>query len=238
MSQQAGGIGTRGVGETNTEIMRRHWQKEIKTVKSKLEKVAQNRHQQMRHRKQSGIPTVSIIGYTNAGKTTLFNAISRKKDKVENAPFATLDSSVSSLYLQNVGKEIFISDTIGFIQDLPTMLIDAFKSTFMETINADILLHVIDSSDENIHLKINTVNQILESLNLESKQQIYVFNKTDKLSKSKRSNLSKKYHQNKHVFISAKNNQGVDKLVDVIETELLGMGLKRSKHLSYLDNLL
>jgi len=238
MSQQAGGIGTRGVGETNTEIMRRHWQKEKKTVKSKLEKVAQNRHQQMKHRKQSGIPTVSIIGYTNAGKTTLFNAISSKKDKVRDALFATLDSSVSSMYLKHVGKQIFISDTIGFIQDLPTMLIDAFKSTLLETINADILLHVIDSSDENVHLKINTVNQIIESIGLESKQQIYVFNKTDKLSKTKRGELSKKYHKNKHIFISAKNNQGVDKLVDVIETELLSIGLKRSKHLSYLDNLL
>ena len=237
MSQQAGGIGTRGVGETNTEIIRRHWQKEIKTVESKLEKVTQNRHQQMKHRKQSGIPTVSIIGYTNAGKTTLFNAISSKKDKVENALFATLDSSVSSMYLQNVGKKIFISDTIGFIQDLPTMLIDAFKSTLLETINADILLHVIDSSDENTHLKINTVNQTLESIDLESKQQIYVFNKTDKLSKTKRGELSKKYHKNKHIFISAKNNQGIDKLVDLIETQLLGMGLKRAKHLSYLDNI-
>ena len=191
----------------------------------------------MKHRKQSGIPTVSIIGYTNAGKTTLFNAISSKKDKVENALFATLDSSVSSMYLQNIGKKIFISDTIGFIQDLPTMLIDAFKSTLLETINADILLHVIDSSDENMYLKINTVNQTLESIDLESKQQIYVFNKTDKLSKTKRGELSKKYHKNKHILISAKNNQGIDKLVDLIETQLLGMGLKRAKHLSYLDNI-
>ena len=237
MSRQAGGIGTRGVGEKNTEIMHRHWQKEIKTVKSELEKVTQNRHQQMKHRKQSGIPTVSIIGYTNAGKTTLFNAISSKKDKVENTLFATLDSSVSSMYLQNIGKKIFISDTIGFIQDLPTMLIDAFKSTLLETINADLLLHVIDSSDKNIHLKINTVNKILKSINLESKQQIYVFNKTDILSKIKRDELSEKYHKNKHIFISAKNNQGVDNLVDIIETKLLSMGLKRARHLSYLDNL-
>jgi len=237
MSQQAGGIGTRGVGEKNIEIMRRHWQKEIKTVKSELEKVIQNRHQQMKYRKQSGIPTVSIIGYTNAGKTTLFNAISRKKNKVEDTLFATLDSSVSSMYLQNIGKKIFISDTIGFIQDLPTMLIDAFKSTLLETINADVLLHVIDSSDKNIHLKINTVNKILKSINLESKQQIYVFNKTDILSKIKRDELSEKYHKNKHIFISAKNNQGVDNLVDIIETKLLSMGLKRARHLSYLDNL-
>jgi len=238
MSQQAGGIGTRrGTGETNTEIMRRHWRKEIKIVEEKLEKVTQNRDQQMKRRKQSGVSTVSIIGYTNAGKTTLFNAISRKEDKVANALFVTLDSSVSSLYLQNVGKKIFISDTIGFIQDLPTTLIDAFKSTLSETLNADILLHVIDSSDENMSLKIDTVNQILKSLGLASKKQIYVFNKIDKLSKTRRSYLSKKYPQGSHIFLSAKDNQGVDKLVDLIESKLLGMGLKRAKHLSYLDNL-
>ncbi len=237
MSQQAGGIGTRGLGETNTEIIQRHWQKEIKTVESKLKKVTQNRHQQMKHRKKSGIPTVSIIGYTNAGKTTLFNAIGSKNNKVENALFATLDSSVSSMYLQNVGKEIFISDTIGFIQDLPITLIDAFESTLLETVNADLLLHVIDSSDQNIHMKINTVNQILKSINLGSKKQIYVFNKTDKISKTKKGELSKKYHKNKHLFISAKNNQGVGKLVDLIENQLLDMGLKRAKHLSYLDDI-
>lgn len=237
MSQQRGGIGTKGPGETITEIIQRHWHKEIKTVENKLKKVTQNRHQQMKHRKKSGIPTVSIIGYTNAGKTTLFNAIGSKKNKVENTLFATLDSSVSSMYLQNVGKEIFISDTIGFIQDLPITLIDAFKSTLLETVNADILLHVIDSSDQNIDLKIDTVNQILESINLGSKKQIYVFNKTDKISKTKEGELSKKYHKNKHLFISAKNNQGVEKLVDLIETQLLDMGLKRAKHLSYLDDV-
>jgi len=237
MSQQAGGIGSRGIGETNTELMRRHWQKEIKTTKDKLKKVILNRYQQMKHRKQSGVPTVSIIGYTNAGKTTLFNVMSNKKDKVENALFATLDSSVSSMYLQNVGKKIFISDTIGFIQDLPTMLIDAFKSTLLETVNADILLHVIDSTDKNMHLKINTVNKILESIDLKSKKQIYVFNKTDKLSKIKKDALLNEYSKVKHVFISAKNNQGVDKLIDLIETQLLDMGLKRAKHLSYLDDI-
>lgn len=237
MSQQAGGIGTKGIGETNTEIMRRHWRKEIKSVKDKLEKVTQNRDQQMKHRKQSGIPTVSIIGYTNAGKTTLFNALSSKNNQVKNVLFATLDSSVGSLYLPNVGKEIFISDTIGFIQDLPTMLIDAFKSTLLETVNADILLHVIDSADKNVHLKIDTVNQILASIGLESKPQIYVFNKTDRISTTRRDELSQKYHQNKQIFISAKNNQHVDQLVRIIETQLLDMGLKRAQHLSYLDEI-
>lgn len=144
---------------------------------------------------------------------------------------------MSSLYLHNVGKKIYISDTIGFIQDLPAILIDAFKSTLMETINADILLHVIDSEDVNMFLKIKTVNQILKSLHLESKLQIYVFNKIDKISNSRKENLSTKYDHQKHVFISARDDLGVDELVSVIETELMGMGLKRAKHLSYLDDL-
>jgi len=220
MSQQAGGIGTSGIGETNTEIMRRHWQKEIKTVKKNLEKVSQNRAQQMKYRRKSGIPTVSIIGYTNAGKTSLFNVLGSKKGKVEDALFATLDSSVGSLYLQKAARKIFISDTIGFIQDLPTLLIDAFKSTLLETINADILLHVIDSSDENMQLKINTVNKILRSIGLESKQQIYVFNKIDRLSETKKVEFLNKYCRDNSVFISAKNNQGIDKLIDIIEVKL------------------
>ena len=236
MSQQAGGIGTRGVGETYTETIRRHWQKEIKTVENKLKKITLNRHQQMKSRKQSGIPTVSIIGYTNAGKTSLFNRISKKKDKVQNALFATLDSSVSTIFLQNIGKKIFVSDTIGFIHDLPTQLIDAFKSTLLETVNADILLHVIDVSDENMFLKVKTVNQILIDLNLEKVQQIFVFNKVDKISTSKQKAVSKDYSQKEHIFISAKNNINIDKLINLIEIKLLSMGLERAKHLDYLDN--
>lgn len=236
MSQQGGGIGTRGLGETQTEIMQRHWRREIKAIENKLDKLLQNRHQQMSHRKKSNIPTVSIIGYTNAGKTTLFNTLSNKKDKVRDALFATLDSSVSTIYLQNIGKEIFLSDTIGFIQDLPTMLIDAFKSTLMETINADILLHVIDSSDPNISIKIETVEAILESLGLETKQQVFVFNKADKISPTQQKELANNTNE-LHIFTSATNDVGLKDLVELIEQELLKKGLKRAKHLAYLDNL-
>ena len=134
LSQQGGGIGTRGIGETQTEIMRRHWRDQIGIVEKKLQKVSTTRSQQMKHRRQSGVPTVSIVGYTNAGKTTLFNRLSSKDDLVQDRLFATLDSSVSSMYLQGVGKKIYISDTIGFIQELPTELVEAFKSTLLETL--------------------------------------------------------------------------------------------------------
>lgn len=237
MSQQGGGIGVKGIGETQSEIMRRHWRNQVGVVKSKLDKVTQNRQQQMKRRRQSGVPTVAIIGYTNAGKTTLFNAIGNKKDKIKNVLFTTLDSSVSSVYLQNVGKEIYISDTIGFIQDLPTTLVEAFKSTLLETVNADILLHTIDCLDKDMSLKIDTVNKLLESLGLETKRQIYVFNKADKLLKARKEEILEKHGKNKYIFVSAKENIDLDKLIALVEQELLGMGMKRAEHLSYLDSI-
>lgn len=235
MSQQGGGIGTRGLGETNTEVMRRHWKNEIRSVESKLAKVKQNRQQQMAHRKSSHTPTVSIIGYTNAGKTSLFNALGNKQDKVENALFATLDSSVSSLYLPGLGYPIFISDTIGFIQDLPTQLIDAFRSTLMETINADILLQVVDISDPNHQLKIQAVNQILAELSVDITPQIYVFNKADLISADQQQGFSESFKPQSPLFISAKNHQGLAGLITLIETKLLKLGFKRAAHLDYLE---
>lgn len=237
LSQQGGGIGTRGIGETQTEIMRRHWRDQIGIVEKKLQKVSTTRSQQMKHRRQSGVPTVSIVGYTNAGKTTLFNQLSSKNNLVQDKLFATLDSSVSSMYLQGVGKKIYISDTIGFIQELPTELIEAFKSTLLETLGADLLLHVVDSSDEEMDLKIKTVNQVLVGISIEDKQQIYVLNKVDMLSQSEREKLLEKFKDMKHVQVSAKSNQGIDELVALIEQELMAGGLRRAHHLSYLDEL-
>lgn len=238
MSQQAGNTGTRGgPGETHSETMRRHWQEEIKKVENRIKKATQGRHQQVKHRKKSQLPTVSIIGYTNAGKTTLFNTLGNKQDKVQNALFATLDSSVSTMYLQNVGKEIFITDTIGFIQDLPHDLIDAFKSTLYETIHADILLHVVDSADKHMEEKINTVENVVKSMNLEDKNSVLVFNKADKISDTKKTNLRKKFSKQKMIFVSAITGDNIDKLIDLIEKELIAGGLERAKHLSYLDQL-
>ncbi len=233
MSQQGGGIGVRGIGETQTEIMRRHWRDQIRTVEKKLEKVANTRTQQMKHRRKSGVPTVSIVGYTNAGKTTLFNAMSSKSDLVEDKLFATLDSSVSSVYLKNVGKEVYLSDTIGFIQDLPTKLVSAFSTTLQESVSADLLLHVVDVSDDNRELKVETVNKILASIGMENKKQVYVLNKIDKLSDREKKEIEQEYEDKLYICVSARNNENIDRLVEMIGEELMKQGLERVSYLSF-----
>ena len=219
LSRQAGGIGTRGIGETNIERMRRHFKKQIKKKKDELDRLTAQRQRQLLRRKENGIKTVSIIGYTNAGKTSLFNLLTGKKNEVKDALFITLDSSVGSLKLPNGSKNVVISDTIGFIQNLPPTLIDSFKSTLMESIGADIILHVIDVSDEKINEKINTVDQISSNLGIPEKKQIYVFNKCDKLNgdiKKSISELQKKYSDYSPQFISVKTREGLDGLTGCV----------------------
>jgi len=225
LSQQGGGIGTRGLGETNTEIMQRHWKTEIKNIQKQLKKLVLIRHQQMKRRKKTGLSTISIVGYTNAGKTTLFNRLSKKSNLVENALFATLDSSVGKFFLPAIGREVFISDTIGFIQKLPPQLINAFKSTLMETVNADLLLHVIDMSDFWMQDKIAVVEEILHGLTIDTKNQIYVFNKIDIAKKANREDLIKQYRPFHPQFISAKSGTGCIQLVDAIQKELTSMSV-------------
>jgi len=220
MSQQGGGIGTRGVGETNSEIMRRHWQSEIKNIEKQLEKLTMNRHRQMENRNKTKISTISIIGYTNAGKTTLFNLISKKHNLTKDTLFVTLDSSVGEFYLPKVGRAVFISDTIGFIQNLPADTINAFKSTLMETLNADLLLHIIDISDHLMLDKIAVVEEVLSSLGIDTKKQLYVFNKIDSPNIVVKSELVEHFASFNPHFISAKSGEGYTQLVDAIQKEL------------------
>lgn len=220
MSQQAGGIGTRGIGETNTERMNRHWKDEMKKIRDELDKLTANRTQQMDRRKRNGLSTISIVGYTNAGKTTLFNRIGKKQNVAANALFATLDSSVSKLYLQELKKEVFLTDTIGFIQDLPPDLIEAFKSTLLETVHADLLLHVIDASDPWMDDKIAVVEDILYDLQLDTKNHIYVFNKSDQINGDSKELLMAKYATQHPQFVSAKTGEGIEGLVKMIGKSL------------------
>lgn len=223
MSQQGAGIGTRGMGETNTEVMKRHWRGEIHQIETELEKIVASRRQQMDHRKRLRLPTISIVGYTNAGKSTLFNLLTKKKNTVLDAPFATLDSSVGKLYLHKLQKEAFVSDTIGFIQNLPTELIDAFRSTLMETVNADLLLHVIDVSDEFLPEKIETVEQVLSDLEIGTKKRVYIFNKIDRVAQKDKkaliSTLSERFAPYSPLFVSALQDTS-ERLIALIEQKL------------------
>ncbi len=220
-SRQAGGIGGRGIGETNIELMKRHWRNEIKRKKDELEKISLQHKRQIENRKERNLKSISIVGYTNAGKTSLFNLLTNKDKIVENALFVTLDSVSGKLWLPNIKKEVTISDTIGFIKNLPASLIDSFKSTLMDSVYADVILHVIDVADPKMHEKIDIVEQILYDIGIQSKKIIFVFNKVDahdgdgeKILKE----ISNKYSHFSPVFISVKQNFGIEKLLQEIES--------------------
>jgi GTP-binding protein HflX len=225
LSRQGGGIGTRGIGETNTELMKRHWRNAIKQVRDKLEKHVKEREKQLQRRKELGLETLSIVGYTNAGKSSLFNVLTKKDKLVENALFATLDSAVGKLYLPDLQKTVLVSDTIGFIQNLPPQLVDAFKSTLLESINADILLHVIDIADEQMFEKIEIVENILKELNVGDKKKIYVFNKIDLPHTISEHELSERFTEFTPTFISADKKQNLDDLIHRIQTQVEFMHL-------------
>ena len=216
LSQQGGGIGTKGVGETNTELMKRHWRAEMKNITDQISKLGKSRKEQIERRKKIGLKTVSIVGYTNAGKSSLFNLLTGKNALVENILFATLDSSIRKMYLKELHGEVLITDTIGFIRDLPPTLITAFTSTLMESIHADILLHVIDTSDAEMEKKIAVVMNILEELGVNKNNIIYVFNKIDIVQSIKKEELIEKYKKYSPLFVSAKTGIGAPDIEEQI----------------------
>jgi len=190
LSRQGGAMGMRaGQGESNIEMMKRHLRRQELKILEKLEHYETIRKGHRQRRRKKAFKTFSLVGYTNAGKSSILNALTNKGAYAADELFATLDSRVGKLYLPgkqdfktgkyNHGSEILISDTIGFIQDLPPMLIKAFKSTLAETVDCDVLLHVIDISDPQIYMKINVVEEILEQIGLKDKKKIYIFNKID-----------------------------------------------------------
>ncbi len=203
LSRQGGGIGTSGQGETNIEVMRRHIASREHKIREELKGVEKIRETQRSSRNETGFKTVAIVGYTNAGKSQLMVSLTKKDVKVKNELFATLDSRIGSLYLPDLNKSCLVSDTIGFIRDLPPELIDAFHSTLAETMHADLILHVIDVSDPEMPLKIKVVTEVLERLNCGRKKTIYVFNKIDLKKKLPEKTLRKKFARHSPAFISA-----------------------------------
>ncbi len=221
LSRQGGSIGTRGIGETNTERMKRHWREQMKATSDKLDKLIQQKYNQHERRRRNGILTISIIGYTNAGKTSLFNLLTGKDKSAKDSLFVTLDSAVGRVYSKNLKRDLLVSDTIGFISNLPAKLVDAFKSTLMESINADILIQVIDISDEDYENKIEAVDRILSELSIAEKTRIYVFNKIDKAQRIDKDSLVKKNKSYFPVFISVKKKLGINSLLEQVETLIL-----------------
>ena len=217
LTRQAGGIGTRGKGETNIQIMKRHLRRREQKIKEKLKHydLVQANHRKQRRSKE--LKTVSLVGYTNAGKSTLLNTITKKGVYVANKLFATLETTVGQLYLPSSEKIALLSDTIGFIQDLPPDLIDAFKSTLGEIIDADLLLHVIDISDPLYESKIKVVEDILKDLEISSKPKIYVFNKVDLAPEIDTKEVSNHFNDFSPVFVSAETKDGIGVLVQKVE---------------------
>ena len=230
LMQQSGGIGGRGgQGETNTEIMKRHLATQEDHAKKELAKLAIGRAGTRTRRDRLGLKTVSIVGYTNAGKSSLLNALTRKGAYVANQLFATLDTRVGKLWIQKEpdaitgkpqGEELLLSDTIGFIQDLPPQLIQAFRSTLDETIDADLILHVIDVSDPHRDAKIKEVEAILDDLGVHQTPKIYAFNKIDLVKRVPEKTLQKKYSDYSPVFVSAGTKVGLESLIHELQRKL------------------
>ena len=221
LERQKGGIGLRGPGETQLETDRRLINKRIKRLNLRLDKAHKQREINRYSRKKSRNRLVALVGYTNAGKTTLFNKLTESMQLAEDKLFATLDSVTRKNKNPEHGPILF-SDTVGFISDLPTQLIESFKATLDELKSADLLLHVVDISDNDNKIKIKKVNNILEELGLEDIPQIIVNNKIDMISNSKLKTLMKR--KTKDIFLSAENESQFDNLHFLInETLFNGM---------------
>lgn len=188
LERQRGGIGTRGgPGETQIELDRRMIGEAIKRTRERLEKVKRQRHTQRRQRERREAFKVSLVGYTNAGKSTLFNALVKARAYAADQLFATLDTTTRQLYLASEpgdargGRSVSLSDTVGFIRDLPHSLIDAFEATLQEAADADLLLHVVDASNPHHPEQISEVQRVLQEIGASDVPQLLVFNKTDAL---------------------------------------------------------
>ena len=225
LERQKGGIGLRGPGETQLETDRRLIKERIKSIHKRLEKVRSQRSQNRRARLKAAMPTVSIVGYTNAGKSTLFNSLTGETIYAADQLFATLDPTMRKIELPGAGNAI-ITDTVGFIRQLPHDLVEAFSATLEEAKEADLLLHIIDISSATWRDEVNDVNKVLTEIGAQNIPCILVYNKIDRLEGFK-PHVENQGDQAK-VWVSALNGLGLDNLLQTIAKQLYGDPIYRT----------
>jgi GTP-binding protein HflX len=213
LSRLVGGIGGRGPGETVLEIGRRRVRSRIRSLEKEIEKLSKQRGIRRRRRIRQGLPVLSIIGYTNAGKSTLLNALTESDIDAHDQMFVTLDTTSRRLRFPRQG-DVIITDTVGFIRDLPPDLVTAFRATLEELSDADVLLHVVDASEPNLEQKMEAVNRILAELNLRSIPRLIVMNKADAVSPPVLDGLCRRFEA---VPVSALRREGLDSLIKAAE---------------------
>ena len=219
LSRQYGGLGTKGPGETQLEVDRRRVQSRIRRLHSLLEEVRRQHATQRKRRQLSDVPVIAIVGYTNAGKSTLLNALTRADVFVEDTLFATLDPTTRLFTLPSQEQFMFI-DTVGFIRNLPHSLVEAFTATLEETREADVLLHICDASAPDLLAQIEAVHSVLRELHADDKIQLLVFNKIDMLSHRRKKELQEMYSG--AAFISARLKYGFSDLIIKLKKILPG----------------
>ena len=234
LERQSGGIGARGgPGEKQIELDRRMIDDAIKRTRERLVKVKRQRTTQRRQRERRDTFNISLVGYTNAGKSTLFNALVKARAYAADQLFATLDTTTRQLYLGDAGRSVSLSDTVGFIRDLPHGLVDAFQATLQEAVDADLLLHVVDASNPGFPEQMAQVQKVLHEIGAADIPQILVFNKLDSLPAEQRPSLLQDRYDVEgemllRLFVSAQSGEGLDALrgalaAKVIEAARQGM---------------
>lgn len=226
LSRQGGGIGTRGPGEKKLETDRRVIRERISKLKAELERVKMNRSTQRKRRVENGIPVICIVGYTNAGKSTLLNILTDSEVLSENKLFATLDPTTRSLELPD-GQQVLLTDTVGFIRKLPHHLIQAFRATLEEAKYSDYILHVVDASNPQMDIQMHTVYETLRELDVEGKPILTAFNKVDKEGVPE---ILKDFRADEMYRISARTGQGIEEM-------LTGIGRRIRESRIYLEHL-